>query len=164
MMLIKSFYLHQGRVLTLVDSMVMGLAVLVMMEYSVKLAIDTISLLPMPLMAILIKRYGDKLHYRFKSAQALFSSLNNQAQESLESSIRMIKSFGLEQQHASRFEKQFAKRRVDKICEWQSRCIVLRPHDFMAVGFANTCCGGRKLFCSQWHDDVGRVNQFCNVF
>ncbi|SUC04113.1 putative multidrug transporter membrane\ATP-binding component [Proteus mirabilis] len=59
-------------VLTLVDSMVMGLAVLVMMSIQLSWQLTLISLLPMPLMAILIKRYGDKLHHRFKSAQALF--------------------------------------------------------------------------------------------
>ncbi|MFN6802618.1 ABC transporter transmembrane domain-containing protein, partial [Proteus mirabilis] len=55
-------------VLTLVDSMVLGLAVLVMMSIQLSWHLTLISLLPMPLMAIFIKRYGDKLHYRFKSA------------------------------------------------------------------------------------------------
>lgn len=53
-------------------------------------------------MAIIIKRYGDQLHSRFKTAQAAFSSLNNQAQESL-TSIRMIKAFGLENHQSSQF-------------------------------------------------------------
>lgn len=48
----------------------------------------------MPIMALMIKRYGDRLHDYFKLAQAAFSSLNDRTQESL-TSIRMIKAFGL---------------------------------------------------------------------
>lgn len=54
-------------------------------------------------MAIIIKRYGEQLHKRFKSAQGAFSSLNNHAQESL-TSIRMIKAFGLEDYQSYQFE------------------------------------------------------------
>lgn len=82
-------------VLTLVDSLVMGLVVLVVMSTQISWQLTVLALIPMPLMAIAIKYYGDQLHQRFKSAQAAFSSLNDQAQESM-TSIRMIKAFGLE--------------------------------------------------------------------
>ncbi|WP_273801817.1 SmdA family multidrug ABC transporter permease/ATP-binding protein [Proteus vulgaris] len=132
-------------VLTLVDSMVMGLAVLVMMSIQLSWELTLISLLPMPLMAILIKRYGDKLHSRFKTAQALFSSLNNQAQESL-SSIRMIKSFGLEQQHASRFN-DVAKETGRQNMRVARIDALFDPTIFMAIGFANllAVAGGSYL-------------------
>ncbi|EJZ1177701.1 multidrug ABC transporter permease/ATP-binding protein, partial [Escherichia coli] len=80
-------------VLTLVDSFVMGLVVLLTMSIEISWQLTLLSLLPMPLMALAIKRYGQQLHQRFKTAQGAFSSLNNHAQESL-SSIRMIKAFG----------------------------------------------------------------------
>ncbi|EPK5954474.1 SmdA family multidrug ABC transporter permease/ATP-binding protein [Proteus mirabilis] len=146
-------------VLTLVDSMVMGLAVLVMMSIQLSWQLTLISLLPMPLMAILIKRYGDKLHYRFKSAQALFSSLNNQAQESL-SSIRMIKSFGLEQQHASRFEtvaKETGRQnmRVAKVDA------LFDPTIFMAIGFANLLAvAGGSYFVLNGTMTLGELTSF----
>ncbi|WP_409159113.1 SmdA family multidrug ABC transporter permease/ATP-binding protein [Pectobacterium sp. B2J-2] len=89
-------------VLTLVDSMVMGCAVLVVMCTQISWELTLLALLPMPFMAIFIKHYGTQLHNRFKSAQAAFSSLNEQAQESL-TSIRMIKSFGLENYQSARF-------------------------------------------------------------
>ncbi|MEC5318008.1 SmdA family multidrug ABC transporter permease/ATP-binding protein [Brenneria populi subsp. brevivirga] len=89
-------------VLTLVDSMVMGCAVLVIMCTQISWQLTLLALLPMPVMALIIKHYGTQLHYRFKSAQAAFSSLNDQAQESL-TSIRMIKSFGLEDYQSARF-------------------------------------------------------------
>ncbi len=52
--------------------------------------------------AIMIKRNGDALHERFKLAQAAFSSLNDRTQESL-TSIRMIKAFGLEDRQSALF-------------------------------------------------------------
>ncbi|VED28967.1 ABC transporter ATP-binding protein/permease [Escherichia coli] len=64
-------------VLTLVDSLVMGCAVLIMMSTQISWQLTLFSLLPMPVMAIMIKRNGDALHERFKLAQAAFSSLND---------------------------------------------------------------------------------------
>jgi len=69
-------------VLTLVDSLVMGCAVLIVMSTQISWQLTLIALLPMPVMAIMIKRYGDRLHNRFKLAQAAFSSLNDRTQES----------------------------------------------------------------------------------
>jgi ATP-binding cassette subfamily B multidrug efflux pump len=89
-------------VLTLVDSMVMGLAVLIVMATQLSWQLTLLSLIPMPVMAVMIKRNGDQLHQRFKKAQAAFSSLNDQAQESI-TSIRMIKAFGLENYQSARF-------------------------------------------------------------
>ncbi|MFB6434797.1 MAG: SmdA family multidrug ABC transporter permease/ATP-binding protein [Candidatus Malihini olakiniferum] len=89
-------------VLTLVDSMVMGCAVLVVMSTQISWKLTLVALLPMPIMALAIKHYGTQLHQRFKGAQTAFSSLNDHAQESL-TSIRMIKSFGLEDYQSRRF-------------------------------------------------------------
>ncbi|WP_255455418.1 ABC transporter transmembrane domain-containing protein, partial [Pantoea sp. BAV 3049] len=89
-------------VLTLVDSLVMGLAVLIVMSTQISWQLTLLALLPMPIMALVIKRYGDQLHQRFKLAQAAFSSLNDQTQESL-TSIRMIKAFGLEDHQSGQF-------------------------------------------------------------
>jgi ATP-binding cassette subfamily B multidrug efflux pump len=85
-------------VLTLVDSLVMGCAVLIVMSTQISWQLTLLALLPMPLMALAIKRNGDALHERFRVAQAAFSSLNDRTQESL-TSIRMIKAFGLEDRH-----------------------------------------------------------------
>lgn len=89
-------------VLTLVDSMVMGLAVLVVMSVQISWQLTLLSLLPLPFMSIAVKKQTARLNKHFSSAQAAFSSLNDQAQESL-TSIRMIKSFGLENYQAQRF-------------------------------------------------------------
>ncbi|SFN36820.1 ATP-binding cassette, subfamily B, multidrug efflux pump [Izhakiella capsodis] len=89
-------------VLTLVDSLVMGIMVLLVMSTSISWQLTLLALLPMPIMAVIIHRYGEQLHQRFKTAQAAFSSLNDQVQESL-SSIRMIKAFGLEEHQSKKF-------------------------------------------------------------
>ncbi|MDT9587090.1 MAG: SmdA family multidrug ABC transporter permease/ATP-binding protein [Candidatus Arsenophonus melophagi] len=90
-------------VLTLIDSLVMGCTVLIFMSIEISWKLTLLSLLPMPIMACFIKRYGAQLYTRFKSAQSAFSSLNNHAQESL-TSIRMIKAFGLENRQSHHFE------------------------------------------------------------
>ncbi|VFP83302.1 SmdA family multidrug ABC transporter permease/ATP-binding protein [Candidatus Erwinia haradaeae] len=88
--------------LTLVDSIVMGITVLVVMSKQISVILTIVALFPMPVMALVIKCYGHQLHRRFKKVQAAFSSLNDQTQESL-SSIRMIKAFGLEGHQSEKF-------------------------------------------------------------
>lgn len=89
-------------VLTLVDSLVMGLSVLMVMSTQISFVLTIIALLPMPIMAMFIKQYGKELHNTFRHAQTSFSSLNNQTQEIL-TSIRMIRSFGLEKNQLDKF-------------------------------------------------------------
>lgn len=91
-------------VLTLVDSLVMGMMVLVVMSTQISLKLTFFSLIPMPIMALIIKYYGDQLHRRFQLAQAAFSNLNDQAQESM-TCIHMIKAFGLEDHQSSLFSE-----------------------------------------------------------
>ncbi|MGS9235597.1 ABC transporter transmembrane domain-containing protein, partial [Salmonella enterica subsp. enterica serovar Infantis] len=77
-------------------------AVLIVMSTQISWQLTLLALLPMPIMALMIKRYGDRLHDYFKLAQAAFSSLNDRTQESL-TSIRMIKAVGLEDRQSSLF-------------------------------------------------------------
>lgn len=122
-------------VLTLVDSLVMGCAVLIMMSVEISWQLTLLALIPMPIMALIIKRYGDQLHQRFKYAQGAFSSLNNHAQESL-TSIRMIKAFGLEDHQSNQFEQVAteAGRRNMHVAKVDAR---FDPTIFMAIGMAN---------------------------
>ncbi|QXB93142.1 SmdA family multidrug ABC transporter permease/ATP-binding protein [Providencia rettgeri] len=122
-------------VLTLVDSLVMGCAVLIMMSVEISWQLTLLALIPMPIMAMVIKRYGDQLHHRFKHAQGAFSSLNNHAQESL-TSIRMIKAFGLEDHQSNQFEQVAteAGRRNMHVAKVDAR---FDPTIFLAIGMAN---------------------------
>lgn len=146
-------------VLTLVDSLVMGLSVLVVMSVQLSWQLTLLALLPMPVMAILIKKDGDRLHQRFKVAQAAFSSLNNQAQESL-TSIRMIKAFGLENHQSRRFaavaadtnEKNMRVARVDSRFD---------PTIYLTVGLSNLLAiGGGSWMVSQGSMTLGQLTSF----
>ncbi|WP_413722262.1 SmdA family multidrug ABC transporter permease/ATP-binding protein [Sodalis sp. RH24] len=122
-------------VLTLVDSLVMGLSVLVVMSVQISWQLTLLSLLPMPVMALLIKHNGDELHRRFKTAQAAFSSLNNQTQESL-TGIRMIKAFGLEGYQSERFVQVAADAGAKnmRVARIDAR---FDPTIYLTVGFSN---------------------------
>ena len=146
-------------VLTLVDSLVMGLAVLIVMATQISWELTLLSLVPMPVMAIIIKRYGDQLHHRFKTAQAAFSSLNDQAQESL-TSIRMIKAFGLENHQSSQFAdvaadtgaKNMRVARVDARFD---------PTIYVSIGMANLLAiGGGSWMVVNGHLTLGQLTSF----
>lgn len=92
-------------VLTAGDSVIMGAAVLIMMTTQISWELTLLALLPMPVMAILVNRFGERLHHRFTDSQAAFSSLSDFTQSSL-SGIRMVRAFGLEQQQYQAFEQQ----------------------------------------------------------
>ncbi|WP_225639275.1 SmdA family multidrug ABC transporter permease/ATP-binding protein [Candidatus Profftia sp. (ex Adelges kitamiensis)] len=91
-------------ILTLIDSLVIGLSVFLIMSTQISWGLTILSLLPMPIMEILIKHQGNQLYTRFKSSQDAFSILYSQTQEIL-TSICMIKSFGLENHQSNRFKK-----------------------------------------------------------
>ena len=146
-------------VLTLVDSLVMGCVVLLVMSLQISWQLTLLSLVPMPIMALFIHRYGNQLHDRFKLAQAAFSSLNDQTQESL-TSIRMIKAFGLESHQSEQFsaiardtgEKNLRVARVDARFD---------PTIYIAIGFSNLLAIGGGSWMV-WHDrlTLGQLTSF----
>jgi ATP-binding cassette subfamily B multidrug efflux pump len=146
-------------VLTLVDSLVMGCAVLIVMSTQISWQLTLLSLLPMPVMAVVIKYYGDQLHQRFKSAQGAFSMLNNQAQESL-SSIRMIKAFGLEDQQSQQFAEvtSEAGARNMYVARIDAR---FDPTIYIAIGVANLLAiGGGSWMVVNHSLTLGQLTSF----
>ncbi|MBL7635799.1 SmdA family multidrug ABC transporter permease/ATP-binding protein [Atlantibacter hermannii] len=146
-------------VLTLVDSLVMGCVVLVVMSTQISWQLTLLALLPMPIMALVIKRYGDQLHSRFKAAQAAFSSLNDRTQESL-TSIRMIKAFGLEDRQSGLFaedardtgQKNLRVARVDARFD---------PTIYIAIGMANLLAiGGGSWMVINGSLTLGQLTSF----
>lgn len=146
-------------VLTLVDSLVMGCAVLIVMSTQISWQLTLLALLPMPVMALVIKRYGDQLHNRFKLAQAAFSSLNDQTQESL-TCIRMIKAFGLEDRQSAQFadiardtgEKNLRVARVDARFD---------PTIYVAIGLSNLLAiGGGSWMVWYGKISLGQLTSF----
>ena len=92
-------------ILTFVDSIILGGSVLVMMAVSISWKLTLISLLPLPIMAILTQYYGKLLHQRFHLAQEAFSELNNKVQESM-SGLKVIRSLGQAKEDIGAFKNQ----------------------------------------------------------
>ncbi|MDS6631029.1 SmdA family multidrug ABC transporter permease/ATP-binding protein [Klebsiella michiganensis] len=149
-------------VLTLVDSLVMGCAVLIVMSTQISWQLTLLALLPMPLMALAIKRNGDALHERFRVAQAAFSSLNDRTQESL-TSIRMIKAFGLEDRQSALFAADAADTGAKnmRVARIDAR---FDPTIYIAIGTANLLYHRRRqLDGDPGQPDSGSAHQLCDV-
>ncbi|AMG07520.1 ABC transporter transmembrane domain-containing protein [Vibrio parahaemolyticus] len=107
-------------VLTAADSVITGIAVLIIMVTQVSWKLTVMALLPMPFLAVIIFFIVRILHQRFRIAQEAFSSMSDMTQESL-NGVRMLRAFGLENQEQQRFEdvvddtgaKNIAVARVD---------------------------------------------------
>lgn len=91
-------------VLTLVDSLMMGVSTMVAMIIFVDWRLTIIALIPLPFLALGAWKLGDRLHDAFDKSQAAFSRLNNKTQESV-SGIKVLKTFGQGQQDAEVFDK-----------------------------------------------------------
>ena len=146
-------------VLTLVDSLVMGCAVLIVMSTQISWQLTLIALLPMPVMALMIKRYGDRLHNRFKLAQAAFSSLNDRTQESL-TSIRMIKAFGLEDRQSALFaaDAEDTGKKNMRVARIDAR---FDPTIYIAIGMANLLAiGGGSWMVVHGSLTLGQLTSF----
>lgn len=146
-------------VLTLVDSLVMGCAVLIVMSTQISWQLTLLALLPMPLMALAIKRNGDALHERFRVAQAAFSSLNDRTQESL-TSIRMIKAFGLEDRQSAQFAADAADTGAKnmRVARIDAR---FDPTIYIAIGAANLLAiGGGNWMVIHGSLTLGQLTSF----
>ena len=146
-------------VLTLVDSLVMGCAVLIVMSTQISWQLTLLALLPMPIMALAINRYGEQLHERFKLAQAAFSSLNDRTQESM-TSIRMIKAFGLEDRQSALFaaDAAYTGAKNMRVARIDAR---FDPTIYIAIGMANLLAiGGGSWMVVQGTLTLGQLTSF----
>ncbi len=90
-------------VLTLVDSSIFMLMIVAMMGFTISWTLTLAALIPLPIMAIVMGKYGGAIHARFMQAQAAFSDLNNNVLESIRG-VRVIRAFVQERQDMKRFE------------------------------------------------------------
>ena len=96
-------------VLTLVDSLVMGLSTMIAMIIFVDWRLTIVALLPLPFLALGAWKLGDHLHDAFDKSQAAFSKLNNKTQESV-SGIKVLKTFGQGKEDTAAFDKMVKRR------------------------------------------------------
>ena len=95
-------------VLTLVDSIVAGSAVVIAMLWICGWQMTAVALLPFPVMALLIFKYASLMRKRFKVAQEAFSELNNRTQEAV-SGVRAVRAHDLNAAQQGKFADQSEK-------------------------------------------------------
>ncbi|RFA32483.1 multidrug ABC transporter permease/ATP-binding protein [Virgibacillus dokdonensis] len=92
-------------VLTLVDSSIFMLMIIAMMGFTISWKLTLAALIPLPIMAIVMNKYGAAIHKRFSTAQAAFGEMNNEVLESIKG-VRVIRAFVQEKYDAKRFEQR----------------------------------------------------------
>lgn len=111
-------------ILTLVDSSIFMLTILFTMGILISWKLTFASLIPLPLMAIAITYYGNKIHARFMEAQDAFGDMNDKVLESI-AGVRVIRAYVQERADQNRFhemtedvfEKNLKVAKVDALFE-----------------------------------------------
>jgi ATP-binding cassette, subfamily B, multidrug efflux pump len=94
--------LGQG-VIMFCDAIVLTIATLIIM-LSINVKLTMLSLIPLPLVAIISRRFGKSIHKKFTRVQNCFSKLTDLVQENF-SGIRIVKSFVQEEKEYEKFLK-----------------------------------------------------------
>ena len=92
-----------------------GLALTIMLRIDVGLTL--VALMPYPVLALLIRFLGKRLHARYERIQESFSTLNTKVQENL-SGVRVVKAYTLEASEIEHFQalnREFVDRNHDQI-------------------------------------------------
>ncbi|GER67843.1 multidrug ABC transporter permease/ATP-binding protein [Weizmannia acidilactici] len=89
-------------ILTLVDSTMYMLTIIITMGLLVSWKLTLVSVLPLPFLAAGIKVLGEKIHKRFTVAQDAFGDLNDRVLESV-AGVRVIRAYHQEQADEAKF-------------------------------------------------------------
>lgn len=90
-------------ILTLVDSTMYMLTIILTMAVLISWKLTLVSILPLPFLAAGIKVLGEKIHRRFTVAQDAFGDLNNRVLESV-AGVRVIRAYNQEIADETRFQ------------------------------------------------------------
>jgi ATP-binding cassette subfamily B multidrug efflux pump len=118
-------------ILTLVDSTVWMLTLIIVMVTLVSWKLTLAAILPLPILAICIQVYGKWIHSRFKEAQDAFGEMNDGVLETI-SGVRVTRAFVQERASEGQFgavtqdvlDKNIAVARVDALFEPTIKIIV----------------------------------------
>lgn len=91
-------------ILTLIDSSVFMLTILFTMGFLISWKLTLASIIPLPIMALLMKIYGKRIHARFMESQDAFGELNDRVLESV-SGVRVIRAYVQEKADQERFHQ-----------------------------------------------------------
>lgn len=149
-------------ILTLVDSTLFMITILIVMAATISLKLTIAALLPLPLMALAMSYYGKKIHERFTDAQDAFGEMNDQVLESV-AGVRVIRAFVQEGASEARFNakteevlgKNIAVAKIDALFEPTMKILVGCSY---LIGL---CYGGYLVF----HNEItlGELVSF-NIF
>lgn len=111
-------------ILTFVDATTFMFMIIAMMGFTISWKLTFAALIPLPVMAIIMNKYGKIIHDRFMKAQAAFGNMNDRVLESIRG-VRVIRAFVQEKEDAKRFdamtedvyEKNMAVARIDALFE-----------------------------------------------
>ena len=134
-------------ILTLVDSSLFMMTILFMMVVLISWKLTIAALLPLPIMALLMAKFGKRIHERFMSAQDAFGELNDQVLESV-SGVRVIRAYVQEEADRERFHaktnevlgKNIAVAKIDALFEPTNKVLVNLSY---LIGL---CYGGYLVF------------------
>jgi ATP-binding cassette subfamily B multidrug efflux pump len=91
-------------ILTLIDSTLFIATIITVMAGFISWKLTLASMLPLPIMALLMQHFGKKIHERFMKSQDAFGGLNDQVLESV-SGVRVVRAFVQEEADRERFKK-----------------------------------------------------------
>ncbi|WOD62653.1 ABC transporter transmembrane domain-containing protein [Niallia taxi] len=91
-------------ILTLIDSTAFMITILITMCLLVSWKLTLAAILPLPIMAIIMKIYGDRIHKRFTEAQDAFGDLNDSVLQSI-GGVRVIRAYVLEKDDEKEFHQ-----------------------------------------------------------
>ncbi|WP_128895276.1 ABC transporter ATP-binding protein [Longirhabdus pacifica] len=111
-------------VLTLVDSTLYLFFILLAMWFTISWKLTLVALIPMPILALTVNKYGKVIHKRFMKAQDSFGKMNDEVLESV-SGVRVIRSYVQERADERKFkgatedvyEKNMNVAKVDALLE-----------------------------------------------
>lgn len=89
-------------ILTLVDSTTYMLMIIAMMGFTISWKLTLLALLPLPLMAVIMNKYGALIHARFTTAQSAFADINNSVLESIRG-VRALRAYVQEESQVEDF-------------------------------------------------------------
>lgn len=95
-------------ILTLVDSTIFMTLIIAVMGFTISWSLTLAALIPLPIMAVVMNRYGKVIHKRFTEAQTAFGDMNNRVLESIRG-VRVTRAFVQEKNDEQYFNEMTAE-------------------------------------------------------
>lgn len=132
--------------MTTVVTVIIATAILLRINWKLTL----LAYVPLALVSVTVKRFGQQIHDRFEKIQDQFSAISTKAQENL-TGIRVVKSFAREQsevEHFERLNREYVKRSVSLIRLWG----IFYPLMGVLIGLSSVALlwlGGREVIAGR---------------